>query len=90
MSVTLKLNPSLSRFTDGKATVSVEGDTVGKCLDELVKQFPALKPRIVDNNGTLRKNVNIFIDRKSVRPQDMAKPVRDGEEILITMMIGGG
>jgi molybdopterin converting factor small subunit len=90
MSVTIKLSSVLYYSPDDKATVTVEGDTVGKCLDELVKQLPALKPKVFGNNGKLRTNINIFINQASARSQEMDKPVRDGDEIFITRIVGGG
>jgi molybdopterin converting factor small subunit len=90
MSVTVTLSRSLYYSNDDKATVMVEGDTVGKCLDALVKKLPALKPKLADNNGKLHNNINIFINQEFVRSREMAKRVRDGDEIFVARLIGGG
>lgn len=90
MSVTINLGPGLHRLTDGQTTVNVEGATVGQCLDGLVKQFPGLKPRLFDKKGKLRNYIDIYVNQESAYPEELAKPVRDGDELHITLLIAGG
>ena len=90
MSVTINLGPGLQRLTGGKAEVRVEGDTVGQCLEEMIKQFPEIEPRLFDKKGKLRNYVDIYVNQESAYPEGLAKPVRDGDEIHITLIIAGG
>lgn len=90
MSVIVNLHPSLQRFTNGQATVKVEGNTVGQCLDGLVKQFPEIKSRLLDKKGKLLNYIDIYVNQESSYPEELAKPVRDGDEIHITLIIAGG
>ena len=90
MSVTINLGPGLQRLTGGKAAVRVEGNTVGQCLEEMIKQFPEIEPRLFDKKGKLRNYVDIYVNQESAYPEGLAKPVRDGDEIHITLIIAGG
>ena len=90
MSVTVNLGPGLQRLTGGKATVRVEGNTVGHCLEAMIKQFPKIEPRLFDKKGKLRNYVDIYVNQESAYPEGLAKPVRDGDEIHITLIIAGG
>ena len=89
MSVTINLG-GLHRLTSGQATVKVEGNTVGQCLEGLVKQFPKIKPQLFDKQGKLHNYVEIYVNQESAYPEELAKAVRDGDELHITMIIAGG
>jgi molybdopterin converting factor small subunit len=90
MSVTINLHPNLQHLTNGQAIVKVKGNTVGQCLDELVKQFPKIKPWLFDKRGELLNYVDIYVNQESSYPEELAKPVKDGDELHITMIIAGG
>ena len=88
----VKINiPSyMQRFTDSMEVVEVSGSTVGKCLNYLVKQFPGIKGRLFSKNGDLFENVIISVNGESAYPEQLAKPVKEGDELNILFIIGGG
>jgi molybdopterin converting factor small subunit len=90
MSVTINLHPTLHSFVNNQAVVEVNGKTVGECLNELVKQFPQIKPWLFDKNGKLHNYVDIYVNQESSYPQELAKPVKDGDKLHITLIIAGG
>lgn len=90
MSVTTNLHPSLQHLTNGQAVVKVKGKTVGQCLDNLFRQFPEIKPWLFDKKDRLRNYVDIYVNQESAYPEELAHPVKDGDELHITMIIGGG
>ena len=90
MSVTINLNPNLYQFTDGQAIVKAKGNTIGQCLDELVRQFPQIKRWLFSKKGKLHNYVDIYVNQESSYPEELAKPVKDGDELHITMIIAGG
>ena len=90
MSVKVNLHPNLQYFTDGQATVEVKGNTVGECLNGLVKQFPQIKPMLFDKQDRLLKYVDVYVNHESSYPEELAKPVTDGDELHITLTIAGG
>jgi len=90
MSVTINIHPSLYHFTNGQAIVEVSGNTVGQCLDDLVRQFPEIKKGLFGKDGKLLNYVDIYVNLESSYPEELAKPVDDGDELYITLMMAGG
>ena len=70
--------------------VEVDGSTVGKCLDHLIKEFPGMKKALFDNKGKLRNIIEIYVNMKSAYPNELAKNVSDGDKIHLTVMLAGG
>jgi molybdopterin converting factor small subunit len=90
MSVTVNLHPILYQLTNDQAIVKVKGNTVGQCLDDLVKQFPQIKSRLFDKTGKLHTYVDIYVNGESSYPEELAKPVKGGDELHVTFIIAGG
>ena len=90
MSVKININPTLYHFTNGMDVVQVKGKTVGQCLDELVAQFPGIKQGLFDKHGKLLSYVDVYVNGESAYPEELAKPVEEGDEIHIVSMPGGG
>ena len=90
MSVTVKIPTQLRQATEGAATASVEGASVGEVLDALYGQFGELKSRIADENG-LRRFVNVYVGGEDIRfLQGVDTPVKDGDEVTILPAVAGG
>jgi molybdopterin converting factor small subunit len=89
MSVTVHIPHVLQSQAEGRETVLVEGKDVGSCLRGLVQAYPGLEPELF-RNGRLRNHIEIYVNMESTYPEELAKPVRDGDEIHITLMLSGG
>ena len=90
MSIEVSIHQALRDLTNGQATVEVNGTTVGQCLNDLVKQYPGVKPKIFDNNGKLLNYVDIYVNLESSYPEELAMSVKDGDKLHITLIIAGG
>lgn len=90
MSITVNIHQALRHLTNKQATVSVSGTTVGECLDGLVQQFPGVKPKLFGKNGKLLSYIDIYVNQDSSYPEELAKPVKAGDRLSITLMIAGG
>jgi molybdopterin converting factor small subunit len=90
MGVKVNLHLTLRRHTGGREAVEVEGKTVGECLRNVVKQFPGLDASIFDKKGGLSHLVEIYLNLQSAYPKELAKPVKDGDEIHVTLLLAGG
>ena len=82
--------PHLQQHTNQKETVTVNGTTIGECLDQLIKQFPGLQNGIFDENGQLLNYIYLIINGKGNYPTDLAKTVHDGDELTIALLLAGG
>ena len=90
MSVTINLHPNLLQFTNDQTVIEVKGNTVGQCLDDLVRQFPRIRQGLFGKDGKLLNYVDIYVNQESSYPEELAKPVKDGDELHITLIIAGG
>ena len=88
MTIKIKLGQILRQFTKNQDTVEVNGSTVGECLDDLVRQFPDIKKWLFDRNGILL--ALILIDEETVYQKDLNRPVADGDELHLILIVGGG
>ena len=70
--------------------VEVEGNTVGNCLDNLVRQFPGMGKALFDKKGKLVNVIEIYINSKSAYPDELAKQVKDGDNVHLTLLLAGG
>jgi molybdopterin converting factor small subunit len=90
MSVEVSLHQSMRPLVDGQSSVAVSGDTVGACLEDLIRLFPAMQPKLFDRKGKLFYHVEIYVNTESAYPEELAKPVKDGDLLSITLIISGG
>ena len=90
MSIKIDVSTFLHRYTNSQQVVEVSGSTVGQCLNDLVKQFPSIKPVLFDKNGKLHIYIAIYVNGESTYQEELAKPVKDGDELHVIFLIGGG
>jgi molybdopterin synthase sulfur carrier subunit len=90
MTVRVKIPTQLREATDGEATASVDGGTVGEVLDALYQRYNELRSRIAEDGG-LRRFVNVYVDGEDIRFLDgLDTPVKSGNEITILPAVAGG
>ncbi len=90
MSINVNLPSHLHSFTSGLSVAEVTGSTVGECLNDLVRQFPGIERAIFDKQGQLLNYVDVYVNRESSYPEELAKPVKDGDELHITLFVIAG
>jgi molybdopterin converting factor small subunit len=87
----LKIPTPLRSYTGGQVEVNVKGATVGEVMEQLVTQFPSLRPHLYNGDGKLRPFVNLFVGQNNVKDlQGLATPVREDERVLLVPSIAGG
>lgn len=91
MSVQVRIPTPLRRFTAGAEEVGANGGTVGHVVDDLERQFPGIKERLCDDEGNVRRFVNVYLNGDDIRFLDNLKTgVKDGDELSIVPAIAGG
>ena len=91
MTVEIHIPTPLRKFTNDQAAVSVEGQTVGEALENLVARHAELRERIFTEDGTVRRFVNVFANDEDVRFMDqLATPLEPGDSVSIVPAIAGG
>ena len=87
---TIRIPTPLRPYVQGNEHVAVSGTTVGEALDDLVAQYPDLKPHLF-NEGKLRSFVNVFLGEEDVRYLNGSEtPVAGDSKLLIIPSIAGG
>ena len=93
MAITVWIPSYLRSISGGRSEVVLtnSASTVAEALAELWSQFPALRDRILDEQGQVRQHVNIFVGVENIRDSGgLAAPVSNGCEIMIVPNVAGG
>ena len=91
MAVTVRIPTPLQRLTSGQGEVQCQGANVKDLLENLERQCPGVKERICDEQGKLRRFVNVFVNEEDIRfLQGDQTLVKDGDEVSIIPAIAGG
>ena len=91
MSVLVRIPTPLQKFVNDKSEVQAEGSTVREVVASLADQKEDFKARLLDDNGELRRFVNIFVNEEDVRfLQTLDTPLKDGDEVSIIASMAGG
>ncbi|MDP2014862.1 MAG: MoaD/ThiS family protein [Actinomycetota bacterium] len=91
MSATVRIPTILRTYTAGAAEVTAEGTTLQEVITSLEGQFPGIAARVLDDNGQLRRFVNVYVNDDDVRfIEGLASPTADGAQISIIPAVAGG
>ena len=77
-------------LTDEVEIAEVKGRTVDECLRELVKRFPRIEALLFSQKGKLLDYVGIYVNGESAYPEELTRPVVDGDKLYIINIIVGG
>jgi molybdopterin synthase sulfur carrier subunit len=88
---TVRVPTQLRPLSGGAAEVDVTGDTVGEVLEDLERRHPGFRARLFDDDGQLRRFVNVFVADEDVRFLDgLATPVGSSATVSIIPAVAGG
>jgi molybdopterin converting factor small subunit len=90
MPIKIEIPAPLREQAGGNTEVAVTGDTVGAALADLVKQYPALEPKLFQN-GSVRPYINVFVNDEDIRYLDeLDTKVADGVVVALIPAVAGG
>lgn len=91
MSINVRIPTILRTYTQDQSQVTAEGATLTEVLDSLEASFPGIKSRVVDEQGALRRFVNIYVAEEDVRfANGLDTPTPDGTQVSIIPAVAGG
>jgi len=91
MANTIRIPTPMRKLTNDQELVEASGANIGELIDSLEQTFPGIKERLCDDNGNVRRFVNIFLNDEDIRfLDDKATAVKQGDEISIVPAIAGG
>ena len=91
VSVSVRIPTTLRTLTGGQSQVSLEGANVRDVLASLDGAHPGFADRLLDDDGNLRRFVNVFVADDDIRfLKGLDTPVPDGETVSIIPAVAGG
>jgi molybdopterin synthase sulfur carrier subunit len=91
MAVIVRIPTPLRSLTKGQAEVEVGADTVAGLIEDLEKQYPGLKERLVDEGGEVRRFINVYVNEEDIRfLQGATTALKAGDKVSIVPAIAGG
>mgnify|MGYP002633025291 FL=1 len=91
MPVSVRIPTPLRKLTNDEELVTVEAATIGDAISELQTKYPGIKERLVDDNGEVRRFVNIYVNEEDIRfLENKETLIKDGDEVSIIPAIAGG
>lgn len=88
---TVRIPTPLRKLTKEQEIVKASGSNVAEIIDDLEINYPGLKERICDEEGNIRRFVNVFLNDEDIRfLNDKSTDVNDGDELSIVPAIAGG
>jgi molybdopterin converting factor small subunit len=91
MSVTVRVPTILRQYTGGASEVSVEGSTLAEVIAALDAEHPGIGARVLDDEGKLRRFVNVYVNDDDVRfAEGLATATPDGASVSVIPAVAGG
>jgi sulfur-carrier protein len=91
MSVSVKVPTPLRKVTNGASQVSADAANVRELIEELERQFPGMRERLCDEDGSLRRFVNVFVGDEDIRfLEGIETPLDEGAQVSIIPAVAGG
>jgi molybdopterin synthase sulfur carrier subunit len=91
MAAKVRIPAPLQSLTQNQGLVEAEGNTVKAVLADLEARYPGLQSRLYDEDGNLRRFVNIYVNEEDIRfLQGEETPVHHDDEVSIVPAIAGG
>jgi len=90
ISVKINIPSYLQPYTAEQEVVEVPGSMAGECLVRLVEQFPDIGRMLYVREGELFDYVSIYSNGEFASADESARPVKDGDELHVLYILGGG
>lgn len=88
---TLTLPALMKYYVNDLSEVQITGSTVSQAINDLTSQYPAIKPHIIDNQGRLRRHVNLFINKENINNLNgLDTSIEESDIIILMPSIMGG
>ncbi|AZB72465.1 MoaD/ThiS family protein [Synechococcus elongatus] len=91
MAITVLIPTPLQKFTNNQASLECEASDVKSLLDALEQSFPGIKARLCDEQGQLRRFLNVYVNSEDIRFLDgIQTSLGNGDEVSIVPAVAGG
>ncbi len=87
----IRIPTPLRPYVNGQSEVPVQGKTVGTAVENLLAQYPVMRPHLTNGDGQLRPFVNLFLGENNVRDlSGLETPLGESDKLLLIPSVAGG
>lgn len=91
MAIVVRIPTPLRKMTQNEAEVEAEGNDIDSLIEDLESHYPGIKDRICDDQGEIRRFVNVYLNDEDIRfLKGKETDIKDGDEVSIIPAIAGG
>jgi molybdopterin synthase sulfur carrier subunit len=91
MSVLVRIPTPLRAITKGQGELQTEAANIQELIDRLEQEFAGIKARLCEDNGSVRRFINIYLNEEDIRfLQGLSTALKPGDEVSIGPAIAGG
>ena len=91
MAIEVKIPTILRTYTGGEKAVPAAGASLAELIEDLESRHTGIRGRLVDDNGALRRFVNIYLNDEDVRfLGGLETSLKDGDSVTILPAVAGG
>ncbi|HKD79761.1 MAG TPA: MoaD/ThiS family protein [Candidatus Angelobacter sp.] len=90
MSVTVSIPSAFRRHTEGADTYNCAAADLNSLLEALSSRFPELKPHLRDDQGNVRRFLNVYVNDEDIRFLGKDYKFKEGDEVTLVPSIAGG
>ena len=89
--ITIRVPTPLRRITNGQGEIQVEANNIREAIEKLEELYPGFKERLLDEQGEVRKFVNLYLNDEDIRfLQGLDTQLKEGDVLSIVPAIAGG
>ena len=89
--VKVRIPTPLQKLTGGEGEVTGTGGDIKEMFDNLESQYAGIKERVYDEEGVLRRFINIYVNEEDIRFLDGEKTkLSDNDDVSVIPAIAGG
>ena len=92
MAVKVRIPAPLRTLTGDQGVITADGAaTLQELVDELEASYPGMRERLCEDDGELRRFVNVFVNGEDVRfLEGLGSALAEGDEVSIVPAVAGG
>ncbi|MCY3985966.1 MAG: MoaD/ThiS family protein [Candidatus Dadabacteria bacterium] len=89
--VSVRIPTPLRKLSGDRDELSIDASTVSALIEKLESECPGMKSRLCDENGEVRRFINLYVNEEDIRFLDgVSTKLNDGDAISIIPAIAGG
>jgi len=91
MAIEVRIPTILRTYTGGAKAVEGTGSTLGELIADLEARHNGLRARLIDDDGKLRRFVNVYLNDEDVRfLGGLTTELKDGDSVTVLPAVAGG